>query len=164
MKNKKGLSDVVTTLIIILLAIVAIAIVWFVVQNLLEKQSTNINYNTKCLGIDIQATKMELVNVVVGIPPAPTTADVQLTLERMPGSTQEEVDGVLITIADNTGNKAETPTDNVFAKRKITLDVTGVTLSGGLTTLTAEVAPYFLDEDDATLKHFCTATAFPSTA
>ena len=34
-KNKRGMSEIVTTLIIIALALVAIGVVWYVIQNLL---------------------------------------------------------------------------------------------------------------------------------
>lgn len=64
MKNNKGLSAVVTTLIIILLTIVAIMIIWGVVKGLLDNSSSTIDKSTRCLEIDIQATRV--VNVSTG--------------------------------------------------------------------------------------------------
>ena len=57
-KNKKGLSMVVTTLIIILLVLVATGIIWGVVNNLLGRSTGNIQTSAKCLDADIQATKV----------------------------------------------------------------------------------------------------------
>jgi len=58
MKNTKGLSTVVTTLIIILLVLVAIGIIWGVVNNLLGKSSGTIEISTKCLDVNVKATKV----------------------------------------------------------------------------------------------------------
>ena len=57
-KNKKGLSTVVTTLIIILLVLVAVGIIWSVVNNLLNKSRDTIESSTKCLDLEIRANKV----------------------------------------------------------------------------------------------------------
>jgi hypothetical protein len=54
-QNKKGLSDIVTTLIIIVLSLVAIGIVWVVVRNLVEGGAEQIDINQKCLSVDLSA-------------------------------------------------------------------------------------------------------------
>jgi hypothetical protein len=59
MKNNKGLSQVVTTLIIILLVLVAIGIIWGVVSNLLDKSKITISSSTRCMDLDVKATKIE---------------------------------------------------------------------------------------------------------
>jgi len=56
MIDKKGLSTVVTTLIIILLVLVAIGIVWVVVRGLIGTTETQINIQQKCIGIDLEIT------------------------------------------------------------------------------------------------------------
>jgi len=53
MKNKKGLSAVVTTLIIILLVIVAIGIVWSVVKGMIDDTDENIIYGAECLQVSL---------------------------------------------------------------------------------------------------------------
>lgn len=58
MKNNKGLSTVVTTLIIILLVLVAVGIIWGVVNNLLKKGEGEVSSSTKCLGLELRATKV----------------------------------------------------------------------------------------------------------
>jgi len=58
MKDKKGLSQIVTTVIIILLVIVAIALIWGVVSKLLSNKGTQITNQGKCIDINLQATKI----------------------------------------------------------------------------------------------------------
>lgn len=57
-KNKKGLSDIVITLMIVVLALVAIGGVWAVVNNLLKSQTQSGDMASKCLNVDVQATKV----------------------------------------------------------------------------------------------------------
>ena len=52
--NKKGLSTVVTTLIVILLVLVAIAIIWVVIRNVIESGAGQIDVRSTCLGIDLK--------------------------------------------------------------------------------------------------------------
>jgi len=80
--NKKGLSTVVTTLIIILLVLVAIGIVWVVVRGVIDEGAANIEFNTKCLQIDVKAT--QVVNT--------GGTDYDVTLTR--GSTGDDIAGV----------------------------------------------------------------------
>lgn len=56
--NKRGLSAVVTTLIIILLVMVAIGIIWVVVRNFVSGGVAGLEIGTKCLEIDITATAL----------------------------------------------------------------------------------------------------------
>ena len=53
--NKKGLSDVVTTVLIILLAIAAIVIVWNFVSPTLENAGSQIESQTACLDASVVA-------------------------------------------------------------------------------------------------------------
>jgi len=53
MINKKGLSEVVTTVLIILLAIVAITIVWFVVRNVIKSGSEEADIRKVSLDLNI---------------------------------------------------------------------------------------------------------------
>jgi len=54
MKNTKGLSAVVTTLIIILLVLVAIGIVWVVVKGVIDTTADQIDINKKCIGVALE--------------------------------------------------------------------------------------------------------------
>lgn len=56
--DKRGLSTVVTTLIIILLVLVAIGIIWFVIQGLIEDTSGQIDLLAACPQINLKATSV----------------------------------------------------------------------------------------------------------
>lgn len=58
MNNKKGLSAIVATLIIILLVIVAFGIVSVVVRQTVTSGAEQIELNAKCLEVEIRATKV----------------------------------------------------------------------------------------------------------
>jgi hypothetical protein len=58
MKNNKGLSTIVATLITILLVLVAVGIIWVVVRNVIQSGATQITAGSKCLDVDIKATKV----------------------------------------------------------------------------------------------------------
>lgn len=91
--NKKGLSAVVVTLILVLLAIVAVGVVWAVVNGILQTSSGQIGQGTACLDISVSAT-----NVVAGA----SAGTYDVTLKRT--STGGDLEGVKMTIFNNTGN------------------------------------------------------------
>ena len=57
-QNKKALSGVVTTLIIILLVIVAIGIIWAVINPFIGESVEQIGTGTKCLDVSVKATAL----------------------------------------------------------------------------------------------------------
>jgi flagellin-like protein len=146
MKNKKGLSAIVTTLIIILLVLVAVGIIWGVVNNLLGKSSGTIETSTRCLDVDLRATK-----VVQGS--ASTTYNV--TLLRSPSGDGEV--GAKLRFSDKEGNTAPVVDFGTMLGPfdKVTEEVdTGLLGDGGLENATSvEVLPYF--KDDSGQEQFC---------
>ena len=56
MQNKKGLSDVVTTVLIVLLTIVAIAILWSFLQPMFTSSGQKVQTQTACLSLSLEAT------------------------------------------------------------------------------------------------------------
>ena len=60
LNNKKGLSDVVATVLIILLALAAVVIVWSFVSPSLRSSGTQINVQTKCLAMELKPTNCKL--------------------------------------------------------------------------------------------------------
>src|SRR3989344_4148858 len=76
--DKSGLSDVVTTLIIVLLVIVAIGIVWAVVGGLIRTGAGNVGFNQKCIDVDVTASAE-----CAGVPAAsPTSQQCEITYVR----------------------------------------------------------------------------------
>ncbi len=53
-KNKKGMSDIVVTLVIILLSLIAIGVVWVVVNNLIKSGTENAEINAKCMRVQLE--------------------------------------------------------------------------------------------------------------
>ncbi len=94
MENKRGMSAVVTTLIIILLVIVALGIIWVVVKNVIQGGVSQVELSQKCQEVEIQATK--LVN---------TTTDgtgYNLTLTRT--GTGDEIGGIKVVFFNDATN------------------------------------------------------------
>ena len=58
MKDKKGVAGVILTIIMIVLVLAAVVIIWGIINNFLQTQSAQIDTGTRCLEIDIQATKL----------------------------------------------------------------------------------------------------------
>lgn len=132
MINKKGLSDVVTTLIIILLSLVAIGIIWVVVNNVLESGTETTEINAKCLQVDIQANAASC-----------TAGGVcNVTYKRSAGG--EDIDGIVIILSNGVASNQTQIAGNIapLATKTLTDFVTGLSPVPN----TAEIAAYFIDE------------------
>jgi len=116
-KHKKAMSDVVTTLIIILLAIVAIGIIWMVVKNLLGESAEQVELGAKCKDVEIQATKITNLTSI--------GTSYELTLSRTGAG--EEIGGVKVVLFNDTSNsdvidfgEAVNPLDTVIKTLNLT--------------------------------------------
>jgi len=89
--DKKGLSGVVTTLLLILLGLVAVGVLWVVVANVIEDSSSQVNLDKFTLSLDIESVKYNQ-----------NTFD--LVLKRNPG--KGEIDSMKIIFSD--GNYSQT--------------------------------------------------------
>lgn len=65
MLRKRGLSGVVTTLIIILLVLVAVGVIWVVVKNLVEKGAEQVELGQFTLDLQIKSAQVQNGNVTV---------------------------------------------------------------------------------------------------
>lgn len=90
MENRKGLSAVVTTLIIILLVLVAVGIIWVVVRNLVESGAEQIDVSTKCIAVDVRAVSVNEAS----------PGNYTVTLNRKSGG--EDIGGVKVNIFNST--------------------------------------------------------------
>ena len=126
--NTRGLSEVVSTLIIILLVLVAIGIVWLVVSNVLESGAQQTDISAKCLAVDVKATA---VNCAAG-----TCA---VTYKRSSGG--DDINGIIIVLSNGTESEQKPVAGNIVASATKTEPV--------VTTLTnpnkVEIAAYFTD-------------------
>ncbi len=130
--DKKGLSEVVTTLIIILLVLVAIGIVWAVVSSILQSGTEQTSTTAKCLQVDIKATAAQCT--VGGV--------CNVTYRRNAGG--DVVDGVVIVFSNGqTSNQTE-----VAGNLAPLATQTKAGVATGLTSPvpnSIEIAAYFVD-------------------
>ncbi len=111
--NKKGLSTIVATLLIILLTLVAVGIIWVVVRNVVQGGSEQVDIDAKCLQANVVAT-----NVVV------ITADsYDVTLSRQGGG--EAIGGVMLVFmnASKTSSYATNISEDIVPLSTITRTV-----------------------------------------
>ena len=141
-KNKRGLSAVVTTLMIILLVLIAVGIVWVVVKNIVEGGAEDIDIGAKCLGVDLSIKSAAEA-------PADTFT---IVVER--GADDAELAGIKLVFSDeneatNIVEEETTNADDDLLKSNIpSLETKTFTIvSGDLETnfdpVKVEVVPYF---------------------
>jgi flagellin-like protein len=128
--NKKGISNIVSTLLIVLLVIVAVGVVWVAVRGMLDRSTAELDISQKCMATNVYATK---VNCTSG------TCDV--TVKR--GTGGDEFDGVRI-ILTNADEESFTSDVEGSINELATSTETGIVTGLGNVTK-VEVAAYFLD-------------------
>ena len=131
MRNTKGLSTVVTTLIIILLVLVAIGIVWVVVDRLISNTEGQINVAQKCIGISLEITETTFVAGAIG--------SSKVTVTKMGGATP---DGIQATF---NGGVPESVVGEVTTINPSNVINTDTAMTSPPTSVT--VAAYFDDAD-----------------
>ena len=141
-KNQKGLSLIVTLLMIILLIFVAIGIFWYVTRNVLEEGTEQFELGSKCLSIDVRATA---VTCNLGV--------CDVTYTRRAGG--DDIGGIKFIFSDGT-TSTETDISGNLPELETKTEIGIVT---GLTTPTSvEIAVYFIDPEDVTVKRLCAQT------
>ncbi|MBU2612666.1 MAG: hypothetical protein KKB62_03015 [Nanoarchaeota archaeon] len=147
-REKKGLSTVVTTLIIVLLVLAAIGIIWSPIRQLLTQSSSSLD-QTKCLDLEIRATR------VILDPSDVTNQTYNVTLRR--GSTGNfDAGAKLIFYTDTANSQTES-----FSQLLSSLDVRTASVSTNLANANkVEVIPYFIDENSGQDVTCPTSTTF----
>ncbi|MBA7597945.1 hypothetical protein ES703_04954 [subsurface metagenome] len=136
MENKRGLSAIVATLIIILLVLVAVGIIWVVVRNLIQEGAEQIDVSTKCIAVDVRAVS---VAPVVGSPES-----YSVTLRRLSGG--ETIGGIKIALFNETANSGVLGKFNASATLLGQLDTKTETVAAGITNANRlEYTVYFID-------------------
>ncbi len=146
-KYKKAMSDVVTTLIIILLAIVAIGIIWMVVKNILQGSAEQVGLGAKCKDVEIHATKLEN-----------TTADgteYALTLSRTGAG--DEIGGVKIVFFNDTINSEVLDFGEELSPLETATETLTLAAPGVINADKVEMTVYFIS--DLGEEQICSTTA-----
>ena len=141
MKNKKGMSDIVVTLIIIVLSLVAVGVVWTVVNNLIKGGTSSAELNAKCLGINLEITRANCSSGAIN-----KRCDVQVMRT---GSTVDTLTGTKLVFRNETSGISSTSAVDssgdipaVVGKRVHVAD-TLVAIANGISSV--EITPYFTD-------------------
>jgi len=131
--NLRGMSAVITTVIFVSLALIAIGIVWVVISNLISNNSSSVSSNEACLKLDISSTSAKCVEKVCSV-----------TLKRKAGG--GVIDGVKIAFKDTNGASGDIITEKFNFEPLTTKTLTN--LSSGTTGLASkvEISAYILDK------------------
>jgi len=92
--DKKGLSTIVVTLIIILISLVAVGIVWVVVRNVIQGGTDVMASSAKCIVTDVEAT-------AVNCTPLGASRMCDITLRRQ-GTGTDPIGGVKLVFKNTT--------------------------------------------------------------
>jgi hypothetical protein len=147
--NKKGLSTIVATLLIILLTLVAVGIIWIVVRGVVQGGTNQVDLSSKCLATEIVATKVTNTS---------TTA-YHVTLNVKSADDKAPVGGVMLVFTDPTESTsypvpiASTGANALPSLKTVTVDA-DLTGSGLVNPNKVSVVVYFLD--DSGNKQLCT--------
>jgi flagellin-like protein len=134
--EKRGLSAIVTTLMFILLAFVAVSVVWVVVNNVLERGAGSVDLSSKCLEFDFEVTQ---TNCNAGV----SGDDCSITVKRNAGG--DDVAGIklVLTNASAESNYVHTESGNIAVLGLKTIPIPGTGISN---VNSAEVFAYLEDE------------------
>lgn len=134
--KKRGLSAIVTTLMFILLAFVAVGLIWGVVSNIVQRGTEQVDLSSRCLEFSFEVTQ---TNCVLGV----DGDDCVVTIKRNAGG--DAVGGINIILTNASGESNfvhDEPGDmNTLDLKTITITETGISNVN-----LAEIVPYLEDE------------------
>ena len=141
MRNTKGMSEVVTTVIFVSLALIAIGIVWVVINGLIQKGASDVTSSSDCLKIDVTPTAASCVGTICSV-----------TLNRKAGG--PEIAGVKIVFKDASGNSGTVITESAepnldYLEPLATKVLTDLTSGTDSLPTKVEVSAYVLDAEGA---------------
>jgi hypothetical protein len=90
-KSKKGVSAIIVTIILVVLVLVALGVVWAVINNLIGEGTEDIEISAKCLNTNVEAIAVDCTN----------PAACEVTLKRT-GTNTDELTGVKMVFKNDT--------------------------------------------------------------
>lgn len=108
MKNKKGLSNIIATVLIVLLALVAVGLVWSFIRPTIEGAGTSIGLTQQCLDVEVRPTGCDAATGVVQVQlvkgnPTQVIGIVEDTVTGVTSTAAVNAPEVLATIPTDTG-------------------------------------------------------------
>jgi len=69
MRNKKAMSEIVTTVIMVVLALVAVAVIWQIINNLISDKGAQISVTQKCLDVklNVESASCDAVECTIAV-------------------------------------------------------------------------------------------------
>lgn len=124
-KNKRGLSEVVTAIIVILLVLVAIGIIWVVVSNLLNQGASEAEGGVECITTQIS---IESATKVDG-PDTDTIPDSYNVVVTRGTGGPDTITNIKLVFGDGTKSETEDKTVNIpeLGKETVTVLLTDIT-------------------------------------
>ena len=142
MENKQGMSAVVTTLIIILLVIVALGIIWVVVKNVIESGKEQVEWANKCMPIEVTAVKI--------VASGDNFDNYTVTLSRT-GAGEDAIAGVKLVFSD--GTDYSNVTEFGIAIGQLQTKTSEIIVTDIINATELQITPYFVD--DLEQEHLC---------
>lgn len=143
-ENKKGISAIIVTLLMIVLSLVAVGAVWVVINNVLSSGTSQIGSGTKCLDVDIKATTIK-DTTPPAVPPAITAwgTNYDLTLTR--SAKGDAIGGVKIVISNGTSASEVLDFGVALAPLETKKQALVLTTNPVANATKVEITPYFID-------------------
>lgn len=143
-KNKRGISGVIVALILVLLALVAAGIIWYVVRSIAEGGAEDIQLRARCFDVEMSPTQVS--SCTAGI--------CNVTIERTDAS-DEEITKVRLVFTTDDG------TQNYPVDQDVSITALGLETITDIDTGLADVGKVevaFYLEDDAGEQQLCSGT------
>jgi hypothetical protein len=143
MENKRGLSDIVITLIMVVLALGAIALVWVVVSGLMQGGTEDIELSSKCLHLNLDITAAVCKN-------GTSNKTCNFTIVRT-GNEEGELGGIKVVLLDKVNGESSPLIDksgNIekIVQNKVSISEAESKMSNSSRIDSILITPYFKDE------------------
>jgi flagellin-like protein len=138
MRNKKAMSEIVTTVIMVVLALVAVAVIWQIINNLIGEKGAQISVTQKCLDVKLN------VQSVTGC----STGDgCTISVKRAAGG--EDFDGLKVVLKNSANSSKVISVDGNIGELE-TASINAALISGdafdSASANKVEVTAFFVDE------------------
>lgn len=100
MSNKKGMSDVVTTVLIVLLSLIAVTLVWTFLSPLILKSGADITRSQACMSVNLEVTGCKINSTG-------TQGVYNVTVKRSAGAASLSAIKLIFAKADGTTNSSD---------------------------------------------------------
>ncbi len=127
--NKRGISQIITILIILGIVLVTASMVWYSINNIIESNTERAGTISDCIGVTL-----EIISVGACYSGA---TECNVTVERKAGG--GDIGGIKVIVTDDSGTLTGNVTNSVGPLSRITITATGTALDSDATNAKAAV-------------------------